>query len=334
MDDAAAVQAALEAYNLLPPIRVTSLGDTTNNQSFLVQTPNERLRCKLFTPIHPPEALRYELRLLEDLAALPCSFAVPAPRRMRDGAALCTSALGYLVLLPDLPGALLDPTDPGQVESLGAALGELHNALDSLPQTPRPGHALFSAMFRFPPPEWNPLQLEPAMIGAPETPEAYERCAWWRATAAALDAFVQGAYRRLPARLCHNDATPYNVLVQDRRVSAVLDFEFAGLAPRAFDFAMTLRMTMRVWENPDPWESARRLCRGYRRRARLDADSCTVLPQLILLRSTMGILWALGRNEAIPSERFMLHLDYLRNAECWLAQHGDRLASLVAQACG
>jgi Ser/Thr protein kinase RdoA (MazF antagonist) len=328
---AGAITQALRAYDLAPPVRVELPAQQgVNNLGVLVHTARETLRCKVYTPTHPAAALQYEHRLLLDLAARGCSFALPIPRRARDGTTLQPSALGWLALLPDLPGTTMNPVDPTQVYALGAALGELHHTLARLPQIARPGRALFSAFFAFPPPERDPLQLRPAMIGARHTRAADDLLAWWRAAAAGMAEFAAGAYRQLPAQLCHNDAAPYNILAQGGRVTAVLDFEFAGLAPRAFDLAMALRMTMRAWENPDPWDPARRLCQGYRRWMRLSAHECAQLPALFRLRSAMGILWALGRAEPLDAERLLLNLGYLRAASAWLDHAGDRLAALVA----
>jgi Ser/Thr protein kinase RdoA (MazF antagonist) len=254
-----------------------------NNLGLLVHTSSETLRCKIYTHIHEPAALRYEHNLLLRLTARGCSFGLPTPRRARDGSTLQPSALGWLALFPDLSGAPMDPDDLGQIHALGAAIGELHSALAELPAIPRPGHALFTYFFDFPLPACNPFDLYPASIGAAETPAAREVCAWWRTAARQLDFYAKHDFRQLPSQLCHNDLAPYNILVRAGRISAVLDFEFAGVAPAAFDLAMALRMTMRTWENPDPWAAARLLCQGYRGWAGLTTQECAQLPALIRL---------------------------------------------------
>lgn len=77
------------------------------------------------------------------------------------------------------------------------------------------------------------------------------------------------------------------MLVAAGRVSAVLDFEFATSAARALDVAMGLRMTIRVWENPEPWDEARRFCQGYTRWTTLtEAEAMPWLMRLRALGST------------------------------------------------
>jgi Ser/Thr protein kinase RdoA (MazF antagonist) len=120
------------------------------------------------------------------------------------------------------------------------------------------------------------------------------------------------------------------VLTVSRQVSAFIDFEFACPAPRGLDIAMALRMTMRIWQQPDPWASAMAFCRGYQRVTRLSEAEVAQLPELFRLRGAMGTLWALGRGTPVDPARILEHLGYLRNAAAWLDQHGSRLADLIA----
>jgi homoserine kinase type II len=326
------VRAALAPYDLPPPLQFEPLGGQgLHNLNLRISTGAGTLRCKVFGDAHPPAALRYEQRMLQALARTNRSFALPAPLAYRPGETLQPTPLGWLACIPDLPGANLDPADLAQVESLGAALGELHAALAALPASPRPGHALFQAFFGFPPPARDPLALTPAQVGAHDTAENRALLAWWRAAAARLAAFAEGAYRRLPQQLCHNDPAPYNVLTAGGRVTALIDFEFACPAPRGLDVAMALRMTMRTWQQPDPWASAMAFCRGYGRVASLSPAEAAELPRLLELRAAMGILWALGRGAPVETERLLAHLGYLRNTMSWVERNGGRLADLAAR---
>lgn len=324
------LHAALARYALPGPPRIASVAEpSVNNLSLRVQAGERALRCKLFNRTHDLAALRYEQALLQALDRAGLPFAVPAPLTDRAGETLQQTPAGWLVLLPDLLGTLLEPADLAQVESLGAALGALHTAMDALPPTPRPGRALFQTFFRFPPTEHDPLQLAPRHLGADNTVEAHELLAWWRDEAQQLAAFVDGPYRQLPHQLCHNDPAPYNVLTSNGAVTAVLDFEFACPAARGLDLAMALRMTMRVWAQDNPWPSAEAFCRGYARFTALSAAEAAQLPALMRLRSAMGILWALGRGGPLDAPRLLEHVGYLRNTVRWLDQHGDRLAALA-----
>jgi Ser/Thr protein kinase RdoA (MazF antagonist) len=332
MDDLTrnAIYAALASYELPTPLEVLPVLYQRNNSSVILRTSAGNMRVKIYTQAHSPEALQYEHNLLYSLLSKGLSFAVPVPLRDHEGRTLQQSPIGWLALVADLPGEELDPADLAEVGSLGAVLGELHEALATLPPQPRPGPALFSDFFAFPPPEHNPLRIAPEMLGIAAGSAESELLAWWSDEAARLADFVQGPYRQLPHQLCHNDPAPYNVIVNSGQVSALLDFEFAGLALRGLDLVMALRMTMRFWENDDPWSAARHLCQGYARHARIAPAEIEHLGDLFLLRSSMGILWALGRGRPIDSTRLLTAIGFLRNASRWIGTHGTQLADLVS----
>ncbi len=333
--DLDSLYAALARYDLPAPLDIEPRAEQgVNNLNLRIRTGAEILRCKVFSDAHPEEALRYEQLLLQALAQSDLSFALPVPLADRHGEILQPTPLGWLALIPDLPGSNLDPSDLEQIESLDATLSELHVALAKLPTTPRPGRALFQEFFRFPPALRDPLLLTPAQIGAPDTAATCDLFAWWHQEATRLAAFVDGPYCQLPLQLCHNDPAPYNVLARSGQVSGFIDFEFACPAPRGLDIVMALRMTMRIWEQPAPWASAEAFCRGYQRVARLSEAEVAQLPELFRLRGAMGTLWALGRNVPIDPARMVEHLGYLCNAAAWLDQQGSRLADLVAHHLG
>ncbi|GHO98789.1 hypothetical protein KSF_088370 [Reticulibacter mediterranei] len=47
-------------------------------------------------------------------------------------------------------------------------------------------------------------------------------------------------YGHLPQQLVHRDYDPSNLLMKDQRVTAVLDFEFAGIDLRIMDVCVAL----------------------------------------------------------------------------------------------
>ncbi len=304
-----------------------------NNRNVRVHTGAGDFIWKAYTCHDNPEEIRYEHTLLAWLGSRELSFAVPAPLPGRDGETLRRSADWWSALTPWHPGAQLNPSAPDQVELLGAAVGELLAELQHYPMLSRPGHTLFGALFQFPPPERDPFTLTPARLGVPNTSATEDLLGWWRGEAARLHVFVEGLYRSLPRQLCHNDFAPANVLVAGDRVSAVLDFEFAAPAARALDVAMGLRMAMRVWENPEPWEMVRRFCRGYTRRLSIARAEVSAMPQLLRLRGAITVLWWLGRRSATEDPATVLdRIQYLRNAAGWLDRHERGFLDVLSEA--
>lgn len=322
------------AYDLVPPVAQFALPHQgVNNTTIGIRAGNGDFVWKTYIVLHDRASLDYEHRLLRWLARQRLSFSLPLPLPNRDGELITGMADSLGALVQYCPGVLLDPCRDQDVEELGAALGALHQALAIYPQSPRPGRTLFGALFDFPAVSRAPLTLTPQDLGLPPCGAHDTLLGWWRDEAARLQELVEGPYRRLPWQICHNDVTPKNVLVLDAAVRAVLDWEFACPAPRALDLAMSLRMTMRPWENASPWEAATWLCRGYRRWGALCDEEIAMLPWLIRLRCAVVVLWWLGRmtcpDDATPVLRA---IDYARNFGHWAEEHGDRLVETVAAA--
>lgn len=321
----------LDAYDLAPPIEPSDMPlHSTNNVSVGLRTGVGELIWKTYVAIHAPEAIRYEHALLGRLAAQGLSFDLPVPLAARDGATLRRGPQGWGALMRRLPGATLNPADLDHAELLGAACGELLAALAALPAAPRPGNALFAALFGFPPPSHPTLALAPQHLTLPSTAENEAALAWWRAEAAALATFAAGAYRALPQQLCHNDMAPANVLVYGGRVSAVLDFEFALPAARALDAAMGLRMTMRVWENPEWGTALQRFMRGYTRYAPFTPDEARAIPTLIRLRGAIPVLWWLGRtHERVEAAVVLRGIGFQQNYVRWLEANERQFVEML-----
>ena len=258
------------------------------------------------------------------------SFVVPAPVPARDGQTLCRAQRGWQALFPRLPGSRPDYRDPAQVEAVGAALGELHAALAPYPREAKPGHSAFGDLHLIHPRVPDPYALPPDRLGLPATPPDDALLAWWRSELAALRPFIDGPYRALPRQVIHSDFMLGNVLIHAGRISGVLDFEFALPDARAIDVASGLEYTMRVWENPAPFETARAFCRGYARWGRLTAAEIDALPWLMRLRDAASAVWWLGRAlDAGDARPGLERIAHLRTFTRWLGRHAGRLASVV-----
>jgi len=324
---------ALGTYDLALPVELFALANQgATNASVGIHSGAGTFIAKTYAAIHDRASIEYEHRLLAWLAEARLSFAVPMPVPARDGALLVQGSRGSMAVMPWLPGERLDPCRLEHAELLGAAIGELQATMQQYPAAPRPGNTLFGALFDFPRPAYDPFALTPARLGLPATPVHDELLGWWREDAARLQTFVNGSYRALLWQVCHNDVAPANVLVDADRVSAVLDFEFATPAPRALDIAMGLRMTMRVWENPEPWDVIHRFFAGYGQCQRMTKPEVAALPLLIRLRSAIPILWRLKKVTS-PEHRIVVlrGIEYLRNLDNWLAANEHRFVEVVAR---
>jgi homoserine kinase type II len=217
-------------------------------------------------------------------------------------------------------------------ELLGAAIGELQAALQHYPLHPRPGRPLFNALFDFPRPAYDPLTQTPAHLGLPADPHHDTLLGWWREEAAQLHAFVNGPYRELPQLMCHNDVTPNNVLAEDGRVTAVLDFEFATPAARALEFVAGMRMILRHWEPGDPLALLPPFCRGYARWMTLTEAEVAALPELLRLRGAITVLWWLGYAAPGDTAPILSSIGNLQRLVRWLDKEKARLVDTTSRA--
>jgi Ser/Thr protein kinase RdoA (MazF antagonist) len=326
----------LASYDLAPPVQLVPLPDQgVNNSNVGVRTGGGDYIWKSYTAYEDASAIAYEHDLLHWLAARQLSFAVPAPIPMRDGTMIRCDDGRWAALAVWLPGTRFDPSHLDQVEWFGAAVGELLCALQSCPLGARPGRSLIGSLFAYPPASRNPLTITPTQLDLPDTPAYREQLAWWRTEAADLQRLVDERSPTLPCQVCHNDMAPGNVLVEADRVSAILDFEFATLAPRALDVAMGLRMIMRVWEQPEPWAVVRLFCRGYTQWLPLLEREIRAIPWLIRLRGAITVLWWLGRPDGPHDPQIVLErIAYLRAYCRWLESRETLfVATLLQEAC-
>lgn len=314
-------------YDLTPPVVIhDSLPQGASNETLMIDTGVGRLVLKRYHPLHVPASIDYEHQILDWATRAGLSFGAPAPLSTRSGEWRTWHDGAWRSLMPYFDGERCDMQRLEHIALLGSAVGELHQSLQSYPMTPRPGKNLNTELFDFPP--FDPLVLTPELLGVPATREHDQVCGWFREQAVDLRAFTVGAYRALPVQVCHNDLSPYNIIVADGCVVAVLDWEFAGPAARALDLAMALRMTIRPWEHGDQWKQVRTFFGSYNQFTRLEPNEIAALPLLLRLRTITPGLWWMGRDGAAV----LRSIGYLQTMTNWLDQHGERLIAVIADA--
>lgn len=325
-------------FRIEPPVAIEPLGSAgVNNAVWLVRTGAGEFIWKLIRTGADPASLRYEHRLLGELARQSPPFALPMPVPTRAGATYALLPDGAPgVLLPRLPGRQIARHDPEEIALLGEASGMMVGALARLPARPHPVLASYGDLARVHPRLPDPFTLAPADLGLPATAALAALCDWWRSALVTVAAFLAGPYRALPRQMAHCDFGPGNALIDDGRVVAVLDFEFAQPEVRAIDVAAPLVHVMRLWER----ETAAALtmaavfCRGFRRAATLSDAEIAALPDLMFLRDVVSTIWWLGRDldAGIPPD--ISRLTDLREFASWLGAHEDELRGVVEAALG
>lgn len=327
LDNTDSTAMALARYDLPLPVRAFALPDAggINNRIRGVRTGAGTFVWKTYLANRDPAAIRYEHRLLTWLAQQPLSFATPAAIPTRTGDTLCLTPDGthWQALFTYLPGRPIDRNDPALIESFGAALAELHEALRGYPMDPAPHIAEYAALHQIHPAVPDPYALTSRDIGIPQLAVSDAVLARWHALLDATHAFIAGRYRALPRQAIHGDLGPSNAFADGGRIAAIFDFEFAMPDARAIDVASGLTHVMRIWERDDATAlaMAHRFVRGYSRHGDLTTTEIAALPHLMLLREVVGTIWWVGRNRDGRPQRSTERIADMEGLAGWLHQH-------------
>jgi homoserine kinase type II len=279
----------LSAWDLPAPVNAHHPDRGTNNLVWLIDD-TYVLRAYQNLEVSRIEA---ELRLLEALRGVDgLPFAVPVPIASTSGRTVVGTTQGPAVLFPMLPGRTAQRTDPREVELTGEALGHLDLALAKLP------HELAPIDWRGSLDTIHPAvpsvadlctELECLLPGEDGVRRLRDQ------TEASDEDYLRLA-DQLPVQIIHGDLATSNVLIgSDGQVSAVLDFEVAGLDLRVMDLVAGLSMAV-DWDEPEraaEQESAFRS--GYQRVVEIDATEEAAIPTLLRRRLIGSTIWRAGR---------------------------------------
>jgi homoserine kinase type II len=286
-----------DLWPLTPPVtEFAPAGKGINNRTTGIRTGNGDFIWKNYQTHADPEAIRYEHRLLTWLSGRGLSFAVPAPIPTCDGDTLVADEEGWSALFALIPGQPPDHNHLGQIEAVGAGLGELHRALAAHPLERRPDFHGYDELSRVHPAIPDPLRLTLRDLGLPDIPPNADLLAWWRDEVAELHEFTQTVYPQLPHQMTHGDYVPSNTLCDGERLAAILDFDMAQPDARAIDIATGLEFSLRPWERDDPLPYGEAFWRGYTRRIQPTDAEMAAIPMLIRLRDAVSTIWWLGRD--------------------------------------
>ncbi|MCG3141009.1 MAG: Acetylornithine/succinyldiaminopimelate aminotransferase [Anaerolineae bacterium] len=236
---------------------------------------------------HPDETrarLEFENLALERLTRETGLAIFPRALLTRDGAAIAEIADEHgatflaraLTFLPGKPLAHIQKPRAALWYDLGLTLAKMDLALAPLEHP---------AMVRFI--QWDAAH---APLAIQQNLEFVADAAQRATLENFLARFQQSAAPHLPAlrrSVIYNDANDYNLLIQNERVSGVIDFGDMLYSYTANDAAIACAYAM--LDRDDPFEVAREILRGYQAAFPLTADERAALPELILLRLALSV---------------------------------------------
>ena len=271
----------------ISPIRMERAALGNNNDSYFVTAREGEFVLRVYRNTAEPKRVHEEHELLGRLLAQELPFETPAPVKTRDGDTMA------VIESPEGPrlGTLFFRI-PGEPATLsvanafigGRALAQLDAAL-----------ARVDLPLRLPATLRDVHELVPDPIAALEDLELGDDLAATRANLErALDAHDALA-ASLPTQIVHGDYAFANLLVKEKQVTGMVDFEFAGADFRAADLACALYLITVRAEEAARWPALEAFVRGYGTVLPLDPLEVAALPDLMLRRSAIGLVHWIGR---------------------------------------
>lgn len=260
----------LKHWGVPEPDSVRQLRRGTNNTLYLL---DDRYVLRRYDNLDT-EQIYAEHRLLSALDALDLPFAVPVPIPTPDGRTL----IDDIALFPCLPGEPGERSDPEHIDLAGGALARLDLAMATLPAE--------LAVY-----DWE-SDIHPAVPDVAELADQLDRelpghpgVAWLRSIDPEVDE------TGLPRQLVHGDWALGNMLVQDGRVTAALDFEISGHTTRINDVVAGFTGCVDLTE-PNQVDG---FCRSYLRHIDLTDAERAAFPRLLRHRMYGSAVWRAGR---------------------------------------
>jgi homoserine kinase type II len=302
----------------------------TNNHTFAVASGGQRWALRISSSLRGAQ-VEAEHRLLARLRQADLPFGVPEPVPTLDGATWVQTPGGPATLCRWLPGVRPGRRRAAALTPFGRAIGVLDSALARVPA-------------RDAPMDWpdDPLDVHAGQRGIGDLGRALEAAGASRghlraltATALSVRARWPGLRRSLPAQVIHNDLAWSNTLVDEHsgEVTAVLDFELAGVNVRVADFMVGLLHSGSL-EGPDWPQRATALASGVCSVLELTPAELEALPDLLRCRTLQSLLWRAGRwrRGLATAGEVAERLDRLADFEHWLRGHAGELRSVLAAA--
>ena len=321
------VTEVLENYFEDSQWRVEAKESGVNNTTRFVYTPMGAFVLRIYENHEDMNKIIYESTVLQQLQRVKLSYRVPKPVATIKGMPYVVTVSGKIaVLFEYIDGERADLTDPGHVEAIGRAMGELTDALSRIQLDVDAAYEPYYELY-----EVHPLvkkdRLDAWMKEMSEGPYHNEI----QLLSGGIDRLLNNipGLCRLPVQLTHSDIVAGNVLIDDGEISGVLDFEFVTPDLRAMDAAVFLCELIRQQE-ANGWSLVEAFIAGYGQAARLNEDEIEALPQLILLRSMVLCIHFLGRHwDGIDEEQVIgRYLTELSQVYAWLEQNKEQLMDL------
>lgn len=288
----------IELLDLWPFLGAPTLQPTNrqgaSNTTYCVDAQAGNFILKLYGDSTLTAQIQYEHSLLLYLQSCDLSFAVPAPVPAISGNTLVlvnkNDTLLRVALLPLLPGQPAALQNLCHTRAAGRALGELHRALAGFD----PSGQLAQL------PSWGDLyHIHPLVTDPLEVPQSLaltqnQQARLVKTLTEVLEAQPH-LYRTLPVQTIHADYLSPHILLEENRVVGVLDFEFATMDLRLWDYICGLdHFALFPGKKAPYWEFVQALGAGYSEQVSLTRLEAEAMPLVWRLQWASSIVYWTG----------------------------------------
>ena len=314
----------LAKWGLPADARLAAASHGTNNRTMIVSIDSPRFVLRISQNL-TADQVRAEHRLLGRLRTANLPFEVPEPRRTVTGEDLVETADGPATLTTWLPGVRPGLSGDAVLRHLGRTVGLLSQALAPVPPQDAPHNWRTAAHVHPDVPDAGDLCRDLRTAGV--DPELTRLLETWGAEADGQPT------TGLPVQVVHGDLAASNLLADERtgEITAVLDFEIAGLDVRVHDFMNALRQCGAL-DGPMWRQQVAAMADGYASAQEITGVEAAAVPGLLSEGLVASVLWRAGRWRR-GQARLAEVTDRLRTLErtsAWLAACGGELADLLA----
>ncbi len=312
----------MTAAYALPPLLAI---EAKTSYSYHLVTTEGRFTLTILPPHTSLDGHYYQHWLLVALAASPLSFTIPAPLRDRNGATLHPCANGEKwVITPRPEGQPIVANDPDHAYCMGAALAELHRALEQILPLPRPDFAPYTLHNRILPNLHKPMPHDPAQLGLSASRESQHRLRRFVAQARSHQESLPMPTHDLRWHITHGSFSGHHLRYNGERVVGVVEFGEAHPDYRALEFASAL-----LWVASDLgpmfWGTARAFVEGYAGFVQLTRAEIDLIPRLMVAMQVDRVLSFAGTYPQQATTALRAHEDI----SAWLEGEQPRLEAML-----
>ncbi len=289
-----------EAWPIAGPWQLSPFSSGTNNIVWRAETADKQYYVvRLISDLSRIPLIYYEAALLEALASRQPSFSLPIPLKARNGDIVVlfeqeSGSQACAILTHLLPGSILDRNDLSLATQGGSTLAWLDYSLATLPEILiSRGNQLQQTYGQLA--CSHPLVPNP-LVAVERLPIERESMQRMQKLLSTVRETVDDLYYSLPQQLIHSDYGPGNILVQENHISAILDFEFAGVDLRVLEICVALSWwPVNVLGTGKEWDIIDAFGNAYIEHFPLDEQELLAFPAIWRLRGATSFVHRMGR---------------------------------------